>query len=127
VLCSDKEVKRPVFHEGNGPDAPRLQTELRHHLEPREGEDQHIASSGPYSGGIHGPHGAAKGQQHGGQVVKSRTGRTTVKGFPYDAAVVHGDERSVIGGEAADDGSLLHNRQEPLKVHLGFGHPSLGK
>ena len=127
VLGPNQKVKGAVFDERDGTNATRLEGEFGHHLQSREREHEHVASSGPHGSSIHGAHGTAKGQQDGGQIFQRRPRRSAFEGFPGDAPVVHRNERTVIGGEAADDGSLLHDTQESLKVHLGFAHPSQKK
>ena len=124
VLGTNQEVKGTVFDQCDGTNTTRLQCEFGHHFQSRKREYEHVASSRAHGSSIHGAHGAAKGQQNRGQVVQGCSCRSPIEGFPSDAPVVHRNERAVIGGEAADDGSLLHDSQEPLKVHLGFAHPS---
>ena len=124
VLGSNQEVKGTVFDKRDGTNPTRLQGEFGHHFQSGKREHEHVASSGTHGSRIHGAHGAAKGQQNGGQIIQRRSRRSAFEGFPSDAPVVHRNERTVTGGKAADDGSLLHDTQEPLKVDFGFAHPS---
>ena len=123
VLGSYEEVERTVLNEHDRPNPARLKTKLGHDFEPGKGKHQHITGGCTYCSSIHRAHGAAKGQQNRRQVLEGCSRRAAIKGLPYDTPVVHGDERTVIGGEAANNGSLLHNRHEPLKVQVGFAHP----